>query len=81
MISSKTEINDRTTYFVYEKSGKIKEIIEPHNLITNISYFINGSGIVSQIRRKLDSYKETWISNLTSIYVYKSNLFSLLVSE
>jgi hypothetical protein len=37
LLSSKTEFNDRTSYFMYEKNGKIKELIEPNNIITNIS--------------------------------------------
>ena len=79
LLSSKTELNDRTTYFVYEKNGKIKELIEPNSFVTNISYSINGSGIVSSINRKADLYKEIWIANSTSIYVYKSKLLFKLI--
>jgi hypothetical protein len=40
-------------------------------MITNITYFINESGIVTQMN-KVDSNIETWISNGSMTYIYKS---------
>jgi hypothetical protein len=78
LVSSKTDhILEKSTHFVYEKNGKIKEVIEPNGIVTNISYFINGSGIVSVIIKKIHSYsyKETWITNATSICIFKSKIY------
>ena len=73
LMLSKTEgSNDKTTSFVFEKSGKVREIIEPNNVITNISYLINGSGVVSVMNRQIDNYSEYWINNGAFAYIYKS---------
>ena len=73
LLLSKTEgLNDKTTSFVYEKNGKVREMVEPHNVITNISYLINGSGIVSVISQPIDQSVETWVNSGTNISIYKS---------
>jgi hypothetical protein len=38
---------------------------------TSINYFINSSGIVTEMNRA-DGYKETWINNKTNTFIYKS---------
>ncbi len=39
---------------------------------TNVNYFINSSGIVTEMSRA-DGYRETWINNDTFTFIYKSN--------
>ena len=71
LLTSRTELNEKITLFNYEKNGKLKEIIEPNSMITNITYFINSSGIVT-VMSKSDLNIETWITNGSSTYIYKS---------
>lgn len=42
-------------------------------MITNISYFINSSGIVTLMNRG-ELNTETWIQNGSITYIYKSKL-------
>ena len=74
LLVSKSEPGEKSTTFNYEKNGKVRELIESTNVITNISYFINGSGIVTVMSRPIDHYTETWINNGSLINIYKSNI-------
>ena len=47
------------------------KIIEPNNMPTTINYFINETGICTEMN-KANLYTETWITNGTSTRIYKS---------
>jgi hypothetical protein len=79
LLISKTEY-DKTTLFNYEKNGKIKEIVEPNGQTTNITYFIDSSGIVTLLNRA-SSLSETWIVNSSAIYIYKSNFILFCLNK
>ena len=71
LLTSKVDSAGMRYTFSYEKNGRIKEIIEPNNILTNINYFINASGVVTSLDRS-DGYREEWISNKTTTNIYKS---------
>jgi len=73
LLTSSTDQKGKIVEFNYEDNGKVKEIVEPGNMVTNVQYSLNSSGIVTSINRA-NLYTETWISNgsITSIYKSKS---------
>ena len=71
LLKSKTEYNDQTTQFNYQKNGKIEQIIGPNELSINLTYFLNSTGIVTSLSSS-NSYSEIWISNSSGTFIYKS---------
>ena len=47
---------------------------------TIINYFINTSGIVTEMSRA-DGFKETWINNKTNTFIYKSKKHIFLINR
>jgi len=71
LLKTRTEKNGITTMFNYQKYGKIEQIIEPDQIFTNISYFLNSTGMVTKLN-KGDYLNKTWVSNSTATYFFKS---------
>ena len=72
LLKSKSENNDKTFLFNYQKNGKIEQIVDADQILTNITYFLNSNGIITTLN-KGNHFSETWISNSSATYVYKSN--------
>jgi len=71
LLTSSSDYNGRVTLYNYEPSGKVNQIIEPNNMVTNVDYQINASGIVTRMNRA-NLYSETWITNGSRTFIYKN---------
>lgn len=74
LLTSSSDFNGKVTLFDYESNGKVKKITEPNNMPTNVNYFINETGIVTEMNRA-NLYTETWVTNGTTTRIYKSMFF------
>ena len=80
LLKSKTEYNDQTTQFNYQKNGKIEQIIGPNELSINLTYFLNSTGIVTSLSSS-NSYSEIWISHSSGTFIYKSKYITKKVYQ
>ncbi len=71
LLTSTTDQKGKVTFFKYKNNGKIKQIVESGDMVTNVEYYTNSSGLVT-IMDRASLFTETWISNGSSISVYKS---------
>ncbi len=76
LLKSKTEYNGKTTLYNYQKYGKIEQIIEPDKSVTDITYSLNATGMITKLYKGAFNNK-LWITNSKGIFFYKSNFLFL----
>lgn len=77
LLKSKGQSDD-LILFEYQKNGKIERITDSR-IVTNITYFVNSSGIITSIN-KADHLAQTWVTNSSGTFIYKNSKLDLVVS-
>lgn len=80
LLISQNNFEGVNTKFEYEKNGHAKNILDSNGLVININYSMNASGIISNLKQ-IDGNEETWISNLTTISIFKNSVLNSIIQK
>lgn len=75
LMVSRIQLGSNNYYFKFEKSGKVKEIVENvgnKNITLGFNYDLNEQGLITRVLRA-NGAEETWLTNSSGLFIFDSN--------